>query len=124
MLIIVYVLRNKEILKGTIVKDSKRGTSQWIQLENGRRVLVSKNKIYDNYEVAKKELGKRKNKNSYIYNKIKLENKKIDLILEKIYSEFGVSVPLLSRPLSEQDAKKLYNIIENDKTSRNKKVYI
>ncbi|MDS0527592.1 hypothetical protein NNC19_18030 [Clostridium sp. SHJSY1] len=120
----VYIIRNKKILEGVIVRENGRGTSKWIQLKSGKHVWVSKFKIFNTHEAAKKEIIKMRKLKKKLEHELEIEDKKIGLILDKIYTEFGVEILYLSKPVSEQDTKKLYQDIKSDKSCRNKKIFI
>lgn len=52
------------------------------------------------------------------------EQEKIDKIMNEIYAEFGVEVPLLSKPIFIEDAEKLYNDVKNNNKLRDVKLFI
>lgn len=104
----IYFLRDNKIYKGVIVKPSKRGTAAWVKVDNkSKLLLVSLCKCFKTRKEADKELNRKNKIKINKKDKLKQEQREIDIILERIYKRFGIEIRFLDRPVLLEEAKEL-----------------
>jgi hypothetical protein len=96
-----FAIRNGEIIQVNQVKESKRGTSVWCEIDSTKkRVLISCSNLFDSKEEAEKELKKRVSdkakKEAQIEKEIEQETKMKKEIVERILQNHGVEIPHLT----------------------------
>lgn len=108
-----YIVRNNQVLKGKLIKRSRRGTAYWFQINGAnKKKLVAKDKMFENESEAEKFLRIR-NENRLRARKkreeeFEKEEKEIEEILLKLYIDFGYRCKFIARPWSVEEANELY----------------
>lgn len=74
--------------------------------------------------ISRHKLNKHKSKIKSINKFYENQMKQVDVILNKIWHDFGAEIPLLSKPVLVEDAERLYQKIANDKKIRDMKLFI
>lgn len=108
-----YIVRNNQVLKGKLIKRSRRGTAYWFQINGAnKKKLVAKDKMFENESEAENFLRIR-NENRLRARKKRAEElekitKEIDEILLKLYIDFGYRCKFVARPWTVEEANELY----------------
>ncbi|MDX8367807.1 hypothetical protein [Cytobacillus sp. IB215665] len=97
----VYFLSKNTVLKGKIIRESKRGTAYWIKPDHSKKAkLINRGKVYETVEDANKVLASKRLQQSAVKKKrereLKEELSKKKVIVEGIYKKHGVEIPYLS----------------------------
>lgn len=108
-----YIARNNQVLKGKLIKRSRRGTAYWFQINGAnKKKLVATDKMFESESEAEKFIRIRKENRLRARKKraeeLEKENKEIDEILLKLYIDFGCECKFIRRPWSVEDAYRLY----------------
>ena len=112
-----YAIRNNQILEVKIVKLSNRGTGYWCKVDGIKRnKLISANKIFPSSKDAKnaiKNINRIKRERAISFKReIEREKRGIDLIMDKLWNEFGFECKFLDRPCSIEEAENLYHYVK------------
>lgn len=113
-----YIVRNNQVLKGKLIKRSRRGTAYWLQINGAnKKKLVAKDKMFENESEAENFLRIR-NENRLRARKKRAEElekitKEIDEILLKLYIDFGYRCKFVARPWTVEEANELYYEVKN-----------
>ena len=108
-----YIVRNNQVLKGKLIKRSRRGKAYWVQINGAnKKKLVAMSKMFENESEAEKFLEIRNENRLRAWKKreeeFEKEVKQIDEILLKLYIDFGYKCKILARPWTVEYANKLY----------------
>lgn len=113
----VFVIKGSKIIEGTLIEI--RDESQYVFFENGNMTdFAPSYKVYDSKEVVENELLNIKQRKKEKINRSKENKRKIDEICHKIWLEFDIEIPFLSRPYSLDEAQRLYKRIKRERYSK------